>query len=128
MITSLVARYKHTKVVITNIASRVRACRGLGRRVYREWDLEWLEVCVKLRASGMPLTAIRRYAAWSGSGVRRPSVHPVGPRQGGWGLGGWGLGAAELVLRRISVAGGLWRQRAGVVASEDRILCWFARW
>jgi DNA-binding transcriptional MerR regulator len=33
-----------------------------GRRVYTEWDLEWLEVCVKLRASGMPLTAIRRYA------------------------------------------------------------------
>lgn len=33
-----------------------------GRRVYSEWDLEWLEVCVKLRASGMPLTAIRRYA------------------------------------------------------------------
>ena len=33
-----------------------------GHRVYSEWDLEWLEVCVKLRASGMPLTAIRRYA------------------------------------------------------------------
>ena len=33
-----------------------------GRRVYTEWDLEWLEVCVRLRASGMPLTAIRRYA------------------------------------------------------------------
>lgn len=34
-----------------------------GRRVYSEWDLEWLEVCAKLRASAMPLTAIRRYAA-----------------------------------------------------------------
>ena len=33
-----------------------------GRRVYTEWDLEWLEVCVRLRASGMPPTAIRRYA------------------------------------------------------------------
>jgi DNA-binding transcriptional MerR regulator len=33
-----------------------------GRRLYTEWDLEWLEVCVKLRASGMPLPAIRRYA------------------------------------------------------------------
>jgi DNA-binding transcriptional MerR regulator len=33
-----------------------------GRRVYSEWDLGWLEVCLKLRASGMPLTAIRRYA------------------------------------------------------------------
>jgi DNA-binding transcriptional MerR regulator len=34
-----------------------------GRRVYSEWDLEWLEVCTKLRASGMPLTAIRQYAS-----------------------------------------------------------------
>lgn len=33
-----------------------------GRRGYTEWDLEWLEVCVKLRASGMPLPAIRSYA------------------------------------------------------------------
>jgi DNA-binding transcriptional MerR regulator len=33
-----------------------------GRRSYTQRDLEWLEVCVKLRASGMPLTAIRRYA------------------------------------------------------------------
>ena len=33
-----------------------------GRRAYSEWDLEWLEVCVKLRSSGMSLTAIRQYA------------------------------------------------------------------
>jgi DNA-binding transcriptional MerR regulator len=33
-----------------------------GRRSYSEWDVEWLEVCVKLRASGMPLNAIRQYA------------------------------------------------------------------
>jgi DNA-binding transcriptional MerR regulator len=33
-----------------------------GRRVYSEWDLEWLELCIKLRESGMPLAAIRRYA------------------------------------------------------------------
>jgi DNA-binding transcriptional MerR regulator len=33
-----------------------------GRRSYTDWDLEWLEVCVRLRASGMPLAAIRRYA------------------------------------------------------------------
>lgn len=37
--------------------------RGLGgRRVYSEGDLEWLAVCTRLRASGMPLSAIRRYA------------------------------------------------------------------
>jgi len=33
-----------------------------GRRVYSEWDLEWLELCTKLRESGMPVAAIRRYA------------------------------------------------------------------
>ena len=32
-----------------------------GRRVYSEHDLEWLELCIKLRSSGMPLAAIRRY-------------------------------------------------------------------
>lgn len=35
-----------------------------GRRAYSEWDLEWLEVCVKLRASGMPRSA--GTPAWSG--------------------------------------------------------------
>jgi DNA-binding transcriptional MerR regulator len=33
-----------------------------GRRTYSDDDLEWLELCVKLRSSGMPLTAIRQYA------------------------------------------------------------------
>lgn len=33
-----------------------------GRRVYSEHDVEWLDICVKLRASGMPLPSIRRYA------------------------------------------------------------------
>jgi DNA-binding transcriptional MerR regulator len=33
-----------------------------GHRAYSEQDLEWLELCIKLRSSGMPLTAIRRYA------------------------------------------------------------------
>ncbi|MFL6055347.1 MAG: MerR family transcriptional regulator [Actinoallomurus sp.] len=32
-----------------------------GRRVYSDNDVEWLSVCVILRASGMPLPAIRRY-------------------------------------------------------------------
>ncbi|MEV5707920.1 MerR family transcriptional regulator [Actinoallomurus sp. NPDC052274] len=32
-----------------------------GRRVYSENDVEWLTVCIILRASGMPLPAIRRY-------------------------------------------------------------------
>jgi DNA-binding transcriptional MerR regulator len=33
-----------------------------GRRVYSEQDLEWLGICTSLRASGMPITSIRRYA------------------------------------------------------------------
>ncbi len=33
-----------------------------GRRAYTEDDLEWLDLCVKLRSSGMPVAAIRRYA------------------------------------------------------------------
>jgi DNA-binding transcriptional MerR regulator len=33
-----------------------------GHRSYRERDLAWLEMCIKLRSSGMPLAAVRRYA------------------------------------------------------------------
>ena len=39
-----------------------------GRRRYGADDLEWLEVCIKLRSSGMPLRAIRRYAELVGEG------------------------------------------------------------
>lgn len=35
---------------------------GTGRRVYSDWDVEWLNNCVKFRASGMPLAAIGRLA------------------------------------------------------------------
>jgi DNA-binding transcriptional MerR regulator len=33
-----------------------------GRRRYREQDLNWITVCTKLRATGMPIKSIRRYA------------------------------------------------------------------
>jgi DNA-binding transcriptional MerR regulator len=33
-----------------------------GRRVYSQDDVEWLTVCIILRAAGMPLPAIRGYA------------------------------------------------------------------
>src|SRR5262245_45214987 len=42
-------------------ASPVHRASG-GRRRYSEWDVEWLDVCTRLRASGMPLSAIRDYA------------------------------------------------------------------
>jgi DNA-binding transcriptional MerR regulator len=35
--------------------------RAAGRRRYTDWDLEWLDLCIKLRSSGMPLSSIRRY-------------------------------------------------------------------
>ena len=34
-----------------------------GRRCYGEHHVEWFAICTNLRASGMPLEAIRRYAA-----------------------------------------------------------------
>ena len=42
------------------LASPVRRDAG-SRRSYSEADLEWLELCVKLRSSGMPIAAVRRY-------------------------------------------------------------------
>ncbi|MDF6017758.1 MerR family transcriptional regulator [Streptomyces sp. JH34] len=33
-----------------------------GRRVYSQDDVAWLDVCIILRASGLPVTALRRYA------------------------------------------------------------------
>jgi DNA-binding transcriptional MerR regulator len=35
---------------------------AVGRRVYGQPDLDWLDVCTKFRASGMPLESIRRFA------------------------------------------------------------------
>lgn len=35
---------------------------GGGRRTYSASEVGWLEVCTKLRSSGMPLADIRRYA------------------------------------------------------------------
>jgi DNA-binding transcriptional MerR regulator len=33
-----------------------------GRRRYRQLDLDWIKVCTKLRATGMPIRTIKRYA------------------------------------------------------------------
>jgi len=35
---------------------------GGGRRRYRALDLRWILICTKLRAAGMPIKGIRRYA------------------------------------------------------------------
>src|SRR6266536_2481266 len=58
----------HSRDSTRGIASRlsigeVAVRRGPnGHRVYGEEDIEWLEICTNLRASGMPLVGIRRYA------------------------------------------------------------------
>jgi DNA-binding transcriptional MerR regulator len=33
-----------------------------GQRRYQQLDLEWITVCTRLRATGMPIKTIRRYA------------------------------------------------------------------
>jgi DNA-binding transcriptional MerR regulator len=33
-----------------------------GRRRYQQLDLDWIMVCTRLRATGMPIRTIRRYA------------------------------------------------------------------
>jgi DNA-binding transcriptional MerR regulator len=33
-----------------------------GSRRYRQLDLDWITVCTRLRATGMPISKIRRYA------------------------------------------------------------------
>jgi DNA-binding transcriptional MerR regulator len=33
-----------------------------GRRRYQQQDLNWITVCTKMRATGMPIKTIRRYA------------------------------------------------------------------
>lgn len=33
-----------------------------GRRRYHEEDLKWISICTKLRATGMPIRTIKRYA------------------------------------------------------------------
>ena len=42
------------------LASPVQRGPG-GRRAYTEDDVEWLNLCIILRGSGLPLTAIRGY-------------------------------------------------------------------
>ena len=49
--------YERAGLVVTPV-DRTRS----GRRRYRELDLKWIIICTKLRATGMPIAGIRRYA------------------------------------------------------------------
>ena len=49
--------YERAGLVVTAVDRN-----AAGRRRYRQLDLDWIKVCTKLRATGMPIRAIRRYA------------------------------------------------------------------
>jgi DNA-binding transcriptional MerR regulator len=49
--------YERAGLVVTTI-NRTSG----GRRRYQQLDLDWITVCTRLRATGMPIKTIRRYA------------------------------------------------------------------
>ena len=49
--------YERAGLVVTTVDRN-----AAGRRRYRKLDLDWIKVCTKLRATGMPIRGIRRYA------------------------------------------------------------------
>jgi DNA-binding transcriptional MerR regulator len=49
--------YERAGLVVTSVERTAS-----GRRRYHRLDLEWIVVCTRLRATGMPIKTIRRYA------------------------------------------------------------------
>src|SRR6266851_2118723 len=49
--------YERAGLVVTTIDRTAG-----GRRRYQQQDLHWITLCTKLRATGMPIKTIRRYA------------------------------------------------------------------
>lgn len=49
--------YERAGLVITPVGRT-----AAGRRRYQQLDLDWITVCTRLRATGMPIKAIQRYA------------------------------------------------------------------
>jgi DNA-binding transcriptional MerR regulator len=49
--------YERAGLVVTSVDRTAG-----GRRRYRQRDLDWIAVCTKLRATGMSIKTIRRYA------------------------------------------------------------------
>jgi DNA-binding transcriptional MerR regulator len=49
--------YERAGLVVTTIGRT-----GSGRRRYHQLDLDWITICTRLRATGMPIRTIRRYA------------------------------------------------------------------
>ncbi|WP_020662053.1 MerR family transcriptional regulator [Amycolatopsis benzoatilytica] len=51
-------RYYERAGLVVNPVDRTTG----GRRRYHQLDLDWITVCTKLRATGMPIKTIRQYA------------------------------------------------------------------
>jgi DNA-binding transcriptional MerR regulator len=49
--------YERAGLVVTTVGRTAS-----GRRRYHQLDLDWITVCTRLRATGMPIRSIRRYA------------------------------------------------------------------
>ena len=49
--------YERAGLVVTSVGRTAS-----GQRRYQQLDLDWITVCTKLRATGMPIKTIRRYA------------------------------------------------------------------
>lgn len=49
--------YERAGLVVTDVGRTAG-----GRRRYHKLDLDWIVVCTRLRATGMPIKTIRRYA------------------------------------------------------------------
>ncbi len=49
--------YERAGLVVTPVERN-----NAGRRRYHQLDLDWIKVCTKLRATGMPIKSIKRYA------------------------------------------------------------------
>ena len=49
--------YERAGLVVTTVDRTAS-----GRRRYQQLDLDWIKVCTRLRATGMPIRTIRRYA------------------------------------------------------------------
>jgi DNA-binding transcriptional MerR regulator len=55
--------YERAGLVITTVPRNPS-----GRRRYHEEDLKWISICTKLRATGMPIRTIKRYAQMVAAG------------------------------------------------------------
>jgi len=88
-----------------------------GRRAYGEEDLQWLELCIKLRSSGMPVAAVRRYAELvrQGPGNERERLALLLAHQDRVSAQ---IAALTAALEVVTVKVGLYEDRLGAAAGD----------